>query len=38
MVAVCIGLALIVLMGLADIAEPLFSVVRRQREIEKAGW
>jgi hypothetical protein len=38
MVAACLGLGLVVLMGLADIAEPLFSLVCRQREIEKAGW
>ena len=38
MVGVCVGLGLIVLMGLVDIAEPLFVLVRRQREIEKAGW
>ena len=38
MVAACIGLGLIVLMGLADIAEPLFRYRERQRYLRAQGW
>jgi hypothetical protein len=38
MVAACIGLGLIVLMGLADIAEPLLRYRERQRYLREKGW